>query len=160
MYSVTTINSTLTAPPQRVELSCGEGSFICLHLDFKSWLALYTQFFYKFLHFEFAPNIHFIIKMPRVKQSPRKNLRDIPNPTNWASILRNNHRKYFYLIFCGRMQSDGCIVRSDGYILWSDGIKLLILKTCTLLYIINLFNFVVRCGGTVTCCGRTVNSML
>ena len=51
--------------------------------------------------------------MPRVKQSPRKNLRDIPNPTNWASILRNNHRKYFYLIYavgwdrivvlCGRM---------------------------------------------------------
>ena len=38
MYSVTTINSTLTAPPQRVELSCGEGSFICLHLDLKAWL--------------------------------------------------------------------------------------------------------------------------
>ena len=50
MYSVTTINSTLTAPPQRVELSCGEGSFICLHLDLKSWLGFYTQFFYKFLH--------------------------------------------------------------------------------------------------------------
>ena len=52
MYFVTTINSiqTLTATPQRVELSCGEGSFICLHLDLKSWLGFYTQFFYKFLH--------------------------------------------------------------------------------------------------------------
>ena len=37
--------------------------------------------------------------MPRVKQTPKKNPRDLPNPTNWASILRNNHRKYFYLNF-------------------------------------------------------------
>ena len=51
------------------------------------------------------------------------------------------------------MRSDGCIVWSDGYILRSDGIKSLILKTCTLLYIINLFNFAVGCGGTDTCCG-------
>ena len=91
--------------------------------------------------------------MPRVKQSPRKNPRDIPNPTNWASILRNNHRKYFYLTFCGRMRSDSCILWLDRYILWSDGIKPLILRTCSLLYIINLFNFAVGCGGTVTCCG-------
>ena len=44
--------------------------------------------------------------MPRTKQSPRKNLRDIPNPTNWASNLRNIHRKYLYLIYafgCDRM---------------------------------------------------------
>ena len=44
--------------------------------------------------------------MPRVKQSPKKNPRDLPNPTNWASILWNNHRKYFYLNFavrCGEM---------------------------------------------------------
>ena len=44
--------------------------------------------------------------MPRTKQSPRKNLRDIPNPTNWASNLQNNHCKYFYLIYalgCDRM---------------------------------------------------------
>ena len=44
--------------------------------------------------------------MPRTKQSPRKNLRDIPNPTNWASDLRHNHCKYFYLIYalrCNRM---------------------------------------------------------
>ena len=44
--------------------------------------------------------------MPRTKQSPRKNLRDIPNPTNWASNLRNNHCKYLYLIYvlgCDRM---------------------------------------------------------
>ena len=98
--------------------------------------------------------------MPRTKQSPRKNLRDIPNPTNWASNLQNNHCKYFYLIYalgcnwmvisCGQMgifcgwmglshhnlstfalyfmlllfyptlQSDGCIMRLDGYMLWSD----------------------------------------
>ena len=82
-----------------MELSCGEGSFICLHLDLKSWLGSCTQFFYKFLHFDFATTIHFINNMPRVKQSPKKNPRDIPNPTNWASILRNNHRKYFYLIY-------------------------------------------------------------
>ena len=99
MYSVTTINSTLTAPPQRVELSCGEGSFICLHLDWKSWLGfLYTVFLQVFT-FDFATTIHFINNMPRVKQSPRKNPRDIPNPTNWASILQNNHRKYFYLFY-------------------------------------------------------------
>ena len=91
--------------------------------------------------------------MPRVKQSPRKNPRDIPNPTNWASILRNNHHKYFYLTSCGRMRSDSCILRLDGYILWSDGIKPLILRTCSLLYIIDLFNFAIGCGGTVTCCG-------
>ena len=91
--------------------------------------------------------------MPRVKQSPRKNPRDIPNPTNWASILRNNHRKYFYLNFCGRMRSDGCILWSDRCILWQDEYKPLILKTCTLLYIINLFNFAVGCGGMDTCCG-------
>ena len=24
---------------------------------------------------------------------------DIPNPTNWASNLRNNHRKYLHLIY-------------------------------------------------------------
>ena len=44
--------------------------------------------------------------MPRTKQSPKKNPRDIPNPTNWASNLRNKHCKYFYLIFalgCGQM---------------------------------------------------------
>ena len=112
--------------------------------------------------------------MPRVKQSPRKNPRDIPNPTNWASILRNNHRKYFLFNFCGQMRLDGCILGSDGYILRSDGFKPLILRTCTLLYILNLFDFAVRCGRTVTCCsgmdtycgrtvvccGGTVNSML
>ena len=112
--------------------------------------------------------------MPRVKQSPRKNPRDLPNPTNWASILRNNHRKYFYLNFCGQMRSDGCLLWLDRCILWQDGYKPLILKICTLLYIINLFNFVVGCGGkdtgcggmdtfcgrAVVCCGGTVNSML
>ena len=44
--------------------------------------------------------------MPRSKQSPKKNPRDIPNPTNWASNLRNKHCKYFYLIYvprCNRM---------------------------------------------------------
>ena len=58
------------------------------------------------------------------------------------------------------MRSDGCIVQSNGYILQSDGIKPLILRTCTLLYMINLFNFAVGCGGTVVCCGGMVNSML
>ena len=50
--------------------------------------------------------VYIIIKMPRTKQLPRKNPRDIPNPTNWASNLRNNHCKYFYLIYalgCDRM---------------------------------------------------------
>ena len=41
----------------------------------------------------------YIIKMPRTKQAPRKNPRDLPNPTNWASNLRHNHCKYFYLIY-------------------------------------------------------------
>ena len=103
--------------------------------------------------FDFASTSHFINNMPRVKQSPRKNPRDLPNPTNWASILRNNHCKYFYLNFCSRMWSDGCILRLDRCILRRDGYKPLILKTCTLLYIINLFNFAVGCGGTDTCCG-------
>ena len=40
-----------------------------------------------------------IIKMPRIKQAPKKNPRDIPNLTNWASNLRNKHCKYFYLIY-------------------------------------------------------------
>ena len=35
--------------------------------------------------------------MPRTKQSPKKNPRDIPNLTNWASNLRHKHCKYFYL---------------------------------------------------------------
>ena len=103
--------------------------------------------------FDFASTSHFINNMPRIKQSPRKNPRDLPNPTNWASILRNNHRKYFYLNFCVRMRSDGCILRSDRCILRRDGYKPLILKTCTLLYIINLFNFMVGCGETDTGCG-------
>ena len=112
--------------------------------------------------------------MPRVKQSPKKNPRDLPNPTNWASILRNNHRKYFYLNFCGTMRRDGCILWSDRCILWWDRYKPLILKTFILLYTVNLFNFAVGCGGTDIgcggmgtfcggadiCCGRTVNSML
>ena len=87
--------------------------------------------------------------MPRTKQSPRKNLRDIPNPTNWASNLRHNHCKYFYFnlcdrmviscsrmgIFCGRMGLSHHnlstfalyfmffypTLRSDGCIMCSDG---------------------------------------
>ena len=123
--------------------------------------------------FDFTSTFHFIINMPRVKQSPRKNPRDLPNPTNWASILWNNHRYYFYLNFCGWMRSDGCILWLDRCILQRDGYKPLILKICTLLYIVNLFNFAVGCGGTdtdcggmgtfcggaVICCGGMVNSM-
>ena len=48
----------------------------------------------------------YIIKMPRTKKAPRKNPRDPPNPTNWASNLRHNRCKYFYLIYalgCDRM---------------------------------------------------------
>ena len=111
--------------------------------------------------------------MPRVQQSPKKNPRDLPNPTNWASILRNNHHKYFYLNFCSSMQRDGYLLRSDICILQWDGYKSLILKTFILLYTVNLFYFVVGCGGMDTgcsrvgtscggadiCCGRTVNSM-
>ena len=93
--------------------------------------------------------------MPRIKQSPKKNPRDLPNPTNWASILWNNHCKYLYLNFCSRMLSDGCIFWLDRCILRRDGYKLLILKICTLLYIVNLFNFAAGCGGTDTCSGGT-----
>ena len=85
--------------------------------------------------------------MPRTKQLPRKNPRDIPNPTNWASNLRYNHCKYFYLIYalgcdrmvisCGRMGLSHHnlstfalyfmlllfypTLRSDGCIMHSDG---------------------------------------
>ena len=91
---MTTINSTLTAPSQRVELSCGGDSFICLHSNSKI-LALIQSFLQVFT-FEFLLGIfHFINNMPRIRQSPRKNPLDLPNPTNWVSILRNNHRKYF-----------------------------------------------------------------
>ena len=135
-------------------------------------MALIHSFLQVFT-FDFASNFHFIDNMPRVKQSPRKNPRDLPNSMNWASILRNNH-KYFYLNFCSRMQSDGCILWLDRCILWWDGYKLLILKIFILLYIVNLFNFAVGCGGTdtvccgmgtfcggaVVCCGGTVNNML
>ena len=72
------------------------------------------------------------------------------------------------------MRSDGCILWSDRCILLRDGYKPLILKICTLLYIVNLFNFAVGCGGmdtdcggmgtfcggAVVCCGGMVNSML
>ena len=72
--------------------------------------------------------------MPRVKQSPKKNPRDLPNPTSWASILRNNHRKYFYLNFCGLMQWNGCILRSNRCIWQQNEYKPLILKIFILLY--------------------------
>ena len=127
-----------------------------------------------FYIFDFASTFRFINNMPRVKQSPRKNPRDLPNPINWVSILRNNHCKYFYLNFCGSMQWDGYILQSDRCTLRWDGYKPLILKTFILLYTVNLFNFAVGCGGTgtgcsgmgtfcsgaVVCCGGMVNSIL
>ena len=36
------INYTLTAPPQRVKLSCGEDSFIFLHSNLKSLGLIYS----------------------------------------------------------------------------------------------------------------------
>ena len=92
--------------------------------------------------------------MPRVKQSPKKNPRDLPNPTNWASILRNNHRKYFYLNFCSSMRQNGYLLRSDRCIWRRNEYKPLILKTFILLYTVNLFYFAVGCGGMDTGCGR------
>ena len=121
------INSTLTAPSQRVKLSCGGDSFICLHSNLKK-LGLFLQTSTSFHIFDFASTFYFINNMPRIKQSPRKNPRDLPNPTNWASILRNNHHKYFCLSFCDLMRRDGCILRSDRCILQRNGYKLLILK--------------------------------
>ena len=72
--------------------------------------------------------------MPRVKQSPKKNPRDLPNPTNWASILWNNHRKYFYLNFCGSMRQNGCILRLNRCIWQWNEYKPLIFEIFILLY--------------------------
>ena len=141
-----------------------------------SFEILAWSFFIVFLQvftFDFATTIHFINKMPRVKQSPRKNPRDIPNPTNRASILRNNHCKYFHLIYADAIRWLYSAVRwIHSVVRWY--LVANFLRTCTLLYIINLFDFTVGCSGTVTCCcgtvvyclgtvlccGRMVNSML
>ena len=43
-----------------MELSCGEGSFICLHLDLKSWLYIQSVFYFSSLSifaFKFTTNI-------------------------------------------------------------------------------------------------------
>ena len=78
-------------------------------------LALIHSFLQVSQFLSFGSSV-FIIIMPRVKPAPKKNPKDLPNPTNWASVLRSNHCKYFYTKFCGSMRRFGELRRSNGRI--------------------------------------------
>ena len=129
-----------------MELSCGEGSFICLHLNSKYWLYIQSVFYFSSLSifaFKFSTSVY-IIKMPRTKQSPRKNPRDLPNPTNWASNLRHNHCKYFYLIYV--LGCDWMVIscRWMGIFCGRMGLSHQNKYICTLFHVIILPNFAIR----------------
>ena len=137
-----------------MELSSRGGSFICLHLDLNSWLGFtYNQFF---ISLAFNLYLYIIIKMPRTKQSPKKNLRDALNPTNWASNLRNRHCKYFYLIYalgCDRMV---IFCSWMGIFCSQMGLSHHNLSTYALYFICYYYYSTQLCARMDTCCCRMV----
>ena len=86
--------------------------------------------------------------MPRTKQSPRKNLRDIPNPTNWASNLRHNNCMYFYFNLCARMRSDSISCGQMGIFCGWMGLSHHNLSTFAL-YFMLLFYPTLRSDGCI-----------
>ena len=86
--------------------------------------------------------------MPRTKQAPRKNLRDLPNPANWASNLRHNHCKYFYLIYVLRCDQIVISCGRMGIFCGRMGLSHHNLSTCAL-YFMLLFYPTLRSDGYI-----------
>ena len=104
--------------------------------------------------------IHITIKMPRIKQSSKKNLKDAPNPTNWASNLRNKYCKYFYLFYAPGFTCTGIFCAwTDVFCYRTDlshhSFKYMCTQSCINFFCADCDRMGVYCHQMVTFCAWT-----